>query len=216
MPGTATGTPWFSPSRNRSAAARTVDFRQVFGRVSHKVDGLSRTRHWAWGAVIAALCSFAYAKGPGVPHGPAAGAAYSHGGAERAPRVEMRGGGRHTGPHAGPGDAAAARTSRNAMASRDLHAQRGNPSFADASFGYGFGTYKPGMRRVGDPSGNAGVITTVSAESRPVPQPPPNMPMRSGSIRADVARYNEERGAARPMQRPADDSRPPESSPYRN
>jgi hypothetical protein len=70
------------------------------------------------------------------------------------------------------------------------------------------------MRRVGDASGYPGAITPVSAESRPVPHPPPNM--RNGSIRADVARYNEERGAARPMQRPADDSRPPESSPYRN
>lgn len=159
-----------------------MDFRQVFGRESHKVDGLSRTRHWAWGAVIAALCSFAYAKGPNVPHAPAAGAAHWQGGAEHAPRVPMR----------------------------------GNPNIADASFSYGFGAYKSSMRRVGNPSGAAGAITPVSAESRPVPRPPPNMPMRNGSIRADVARYNEERGAARPMQRPADDPRPPEGSPYRN
>jgi hypothetical protein len=185
-----------------------VDFRQVFGRESHKVDGLSRTRHWAWGAVIAVLCSFAYAEGPGVPHGSAAGAGYSYGAY-----------GAHGGRYAGAGEASAARSSRNAMASRDSHdsrAARGNPNLADANFGYGFGTYKSGMRRVGDPSGYAGAITPVSAESRPVPRPPPNLPMRSGSIRADVARYNEERGAARPMQRPADDSRPPESSPYRN
>jgi hypothetical protein len=176
------------------------------------VDGLSRTRHWAWGAVIAALCSFAYAKGPGVPHGPAGGAAYSHGGAERAPRMEMRGGGRY----AGAGNAPAPRASHNAMAFRDPRAQRGNPNIADANFSYGAGAYKSGMRRVGDPSGYAGAITPVSAESRPVPHPPSNMPMRSGSIRADVARYNEERGAARPMQRPTDDPRPPEGSPYRN
>ncbi|HEX3378205.1 MAG TPA: hypothetical protein VHU21_00185, partial [Paraburkholderia sp.] len=135
------------------------------------MDGLSRTRHWAWGAVIAVLCSFAYAKGPGVPHGPAAGAAYSHGSGQRAPRMEMRGGARY----AGAGDAFAPRTSRNAMPSRDLRAQRGNPNVADANFGYGFGGYKSGMRRVGDPSGYAGAITPVSAESRPVPHPPPNM-----------------------------------------
>ena len=92
----------------------------------------------------------------------------------------------------------------------------GNPNIADANFSYGSGAYQSGMRRVGDPSGYAGAITPVSTESRPVPHPPSNMPLRSGSIRADVARYNEERGTARPMQRPADDPRPPEGSPYRN
>ncbi|WP_233851890.1 hypothetical protein [Paraburkholderia sp. HD33-4] len=180
------------------------------------MDGLSRTRHWAWGAVIAVLCSFAYAKGPGVPHG---GGAYSHDGAGRAPRMEMRGDGRYAGAggaHAPRASRNAMASSRNAMASRDTRAQRGNPNIADANFGYGFGTYKSGMRRVGDPSGYAGAITPVSAESRPVPRPPSNMPMRNGSIRADVARYNEERGAARPMQRPSDDPRQPEGSPYRN
>ncbi|EEA01389.1 hypothetical protein BH160DRAFT_3351 [Burkholderia sp. H160] len=189
MPCAAAGTRRFFPSRNKSIAARTVDFRQVFGRESHKVDGLSRARHWAWGAVIAVLCSFAYAKGLVVPHG--GGAAV--------------------------GGALAPHASHNAMASRDSRAQRGNPNIANANFGYGFGGYKSGMRRIGDPSGYAGAITPVSADSRPVPHPPPNMPpMRNGSIRADVARYNEERGAARPMQRPADDPRPPEGSPYRN
>ncbi|MGF6965975.1 hypothetical protein OKW43_003003 [Paraburkholderia sp. WC7.3g] len=157
-----------------------MDFRQVFGRESHKVDGLSRTKHWAWGAVIAVLCSFAYAKGLG------AGGVPDH------------------------------RASRNEMASRDARVQRGNPNLAVANFGYGFGNSKSGMRRVGNPSAYAGAITRVSAESRPVPHPPANMPMRNGSIRADVARYNEERGAARPMQRPTDDPRQPEGSPYRN
>ncbi|APA85993.2 hypothetical protein BJG93_11720 [Paraburkholderia sprentiae WSM5005] len=126
------------------------------------------------------LCSFAYAKGAGVPHGggAAAGGFDSHAGAGRA--------------------------------------QRGNPNIADANFGYGFGGYRSGMHRVGNPSVYAAVITPVSAESRPVPHPPPNMPVRNGSIRADVARYNEERGAARPIQRPADDPRQPGGSPYRN
>ena len=58
--------------------------------------------------------------------------------------------------------------------------------------------------------------TRVSAESRAVPRPPPNAPVRTGSIRADVARYNEERGASRAMQRPGDDPRQQEGSPYRN
>jgi hypothetical protein len=81
------------------------------------------------------------------------------------------------------------------------------------------------MRRVAGPSGYvadgrsmqyAGAITPVSAESRAVPRPPANAPVRAGSIRADVARYNEERGASRAMPRQSDDPRPPEGSPYRN
>jgi hypothetical protein len=41
--------------------------------------------------------------------------------------------------------------------------------------------------------------------------------VRAGSIRADVARYNEERGATRPVPHPPDYmSRPPGPSPYRN
>jgi hypothetical protein len=61
----------------------------------------------------------------------------------------------------------------------------------------------------------AGAITPVSAESRAVPRPPPNAPVRTGSIRADVARYNEERGSSRAMQRQPDDPRQQEV-PYRN
>ncbi|MPW05914.1 hypothetical protein GCT19_09695 [Paraburkholderia sp. CNPSo 3155] len=173
------------------------------------MDGLSRTRHWAWGAVIVVLCSFAYAKGPGGPHG---GGADSHHAGGHPPRMEMRG----DGHYADAGGAHGPRGSRDPMVARDSRAQRGNPNIADANFGYGFGSYKSGMRRVGDPSSYAGAITPVSAESRPVPHPPSNMPMRNGSIRADVARYNEERGAPRPMQRPADDPRQPGGSPYRN
>ncbi|WP_233833071.1 hypothetical protein [Paraburkholderia sp. ZP32-5] len=184
------------------------------------MDGLSRTRHWALGAVIAALCSFAYAKVPGGAHGSGA---YSHGNADRAMHVQMHGGGRYASAAGAP----SARASRNSTMSRDSHGQRGGNSFADANYGYGYGPggYNGGVRRLGTPSGYAdergrmqyaGAITPVSAESRPVPRPPSNMPMRNGSIRADVARYNEERGAGRSLQRPADDPRPPEGSPYRN
>ncbi|PMS31445.1 hypothetical protein [Paraburkholderia rhynchosiae] len=144
------------------------------------MDGLSRTKHWAWGAFIVALCSFAYAKGPGLPHGGAQFIAdsYGHGnyvnrdvGRDGAPSVGLH---RVAGPGAYPGDG-----------------RGGIPSYA-------------------------GALTPVSAESRPGPRPQGNAPVRSGSIRADVARYNEERGSMRAIQRQGDDARPPEGSPYRN
>ena len=172
------------------------------------------------GAVIAALCSFAYAKAPSVPHG--GGGGYSHGPANHAMRGEMHDGGNRRYGAA----AAAVGSARSANAERGAHLPQGNPNFAGASYGNGFGVYNPGMRRVAGPSGYAadgrggmqyaGAITPVSAESRTVPRPPATAPVRAGSIRADVARYNEERGAPRGMPRQADDPRPPEGSPYRN
>ncbi|WP_408354532.1 MULTISPECIES: hypothetical protein [unclassified Paraburkholderia] len=172
---------------------------------------MSRTRHWALGAVIAALCSFAFAKAPGVPHGGGV-AGHSHVAADRAMRGDARDGGHYY-------RTSAARLARNPMPERSRE-------FTGGTYADGFDIYRPGMRRMAGPSGYpgdrggrmqyAGAITPVSAESRPVPRPPPNGPVRSGSIRADVARYNEERGSARAMQRPADDPRQPEGSPYRN
>ncbi|MCC8397400.1 hypothetical protein LJ656_33090 [Paraburkholderia sp. MMS20-SJTR3] len=183
------------------------------------MDGLSRTRHWAWGAVIAVLCSFAYAKGAGVPHG--GGGAYARGGADRATHMpahaQMRGGGPY-------GAMAAQWGLRDPLAGRDPRSLRGG-GIAEATYSYGFNGSKSGVRRVGEPSGRAGergrmqypgVITPVSAETRPVPRSQQNVPMRNGSIRADVARYNEERGPGRAFQRPNDDPRQPEGSPYRN
>ncbi len=61
----------------------------------------------------------------------------------------------------------------------------------------------------------------ISAEARQMPRPPGggNVPLRAGSIRADVARYNEERGG-RPMPPPRSQEEPSHSpffSPfYRN
>lgn len=61
----------------------------------------------------------------------------------------------------------------------------------------------------------------ISADSRQMPRPPGggNVPLRAGSIRADVARYNEERGG-RPMPPPRAQEEPSHSpffSPfYRN
>ena len=204
-------------SQNKSIAARTVGFRQVFGHESHWVDGLSRTRHWALGAVIAALCSFAYAKAPGMPHG--SGGGYSHAAANHVGRGEMHNVGRYYG-------GAAAGPARHTVAERNAHLPRGGANFAGGNYADGFDVYKPGVRRVAGPAGYAGdghggmqyagAITPVSAESRAVPRPPANAPVRAGSIRADVARYNEERGSPRAMQRQSDDPRQSEGSPYRN
>ncbi|CAN0623894.1 conserved exported protein of unknown function [Burkholderia multivorans] len=61
----------------------------------------------------------------------------------------------------------------------------------------------------------------ISADARQMPHPPgsANVPVRNGSIRADVARYNEERGG-RPMPPPRSQEEPARSpffSPfYRN
>lgn len=61
----------------------------------------------------------------------------------------------------------------------------------------------------------------ISADARQVPRPPGggNVPLRAGSIRADVARYNEERGG-RPLPPPRSQEEPahqPFFSPfYRN
>ncbi|KVN36210.1 peptide-binding protein [Burkholderia pyrrocinia] len=54
----------------------------------------------------------------------------------------------------------------------------------------------------------------ISADARQVPRPPGggNVPLRAGSIRADVARYNEERGG-RPMPPPRTQDEPAHS-PY--
>lgn len=80
------------------------------------------------------------------------------------------------------------------------------PHYGGASYG-GFGA---GGGYRGNP------ITPVSAETHQVPHPPADSPVRAGSIREDVARYNEERAAFRPMQRGGDVPRPPMPSPYRN
>lgn len=104
--------------------------------------------------------------------------------------------------------------------------QNAGAGFAAGNYGNGFGAYNGGARRIAPTPGYAnetrggmqyaGAIQPVSAESRSVPRPPPNAPVRTGSIRADVARYNEERGASRAMQRQVDDPRQPDGSPYRN
>ncbi|WP_413187536.1 hypothetical protein [Paraburkholderia sacchari] len=74
----------------------------------------------------------------------------------------------------------------------------------DPPYGNGFGGYH-------------GPIQPVSAEARQVPRPPADSPVRAGSIREDVARYNEERSSYRPFQRGGGEvPRPPMPAPYRN
>ena len=141
------------------------------------MDVLARTKHWAWGAVIAALCSFAFAKGPGATSGA-----------------------RFVADNFLQGNFVTREVARG-HADADLRRVAGRSAY-------------PGEGRGGIPY--AGAITPVSTESRGGQRAQSNAPVRSGSIRADVARYNEERGATRAIQRQADDGRPPDNSPYRN
>ncbi|MDQ7980163.1 hypothetical protein QYH69_23240 [Paraburkholderia sp. SARCC-3016] len=63
----------------------------------------------------------------------------------------------------------------------------------------------------------AGAITPVSTETRGAARPPSNsQAMHAGSIRDDVARYNEERVSRQIAHPPGEGSRPPGPSPYRN
>jgi len=60
-------------------------------------------------------------------------------------------------------------------------------------------------------------LTPVSAEMRPTPHADQAAPFRAaGSIRADIARYNEERSVPRPQVRPSEDGRAPATSNFRN
>ncbi|MFC4708499.1 MULTISPECIES: hypothetical protein [Paraburkholderia] len=82
--------------------------------------------------------------------------------------------------------------------------ERSRGGFNSNPYGNGFGGYH-------------GPIQPVSAEARQVPRPPADSPVRAGSIREDVARYNEERSTFRPFQRGGGEvPRPPMPAPYRN
>jgi hypothetical protein len=60
-------------------------------------------------------------------------------------------------------------------------------------------------------------LTPISAEVHGGPRADQAAQLRAGgSIRADIARYNEERGNPRASGRQADDPRSPANSPYRN
>jgi hypothetical protein len=103
-----------------------------------------------------------------------------------------------------------------APSNRAPEPRRGDPAAGPAG--------NPGGIPAGSPYGNGfgsgyrnSPITPVSAQTREVPHPPADSPVRTGSIREDVARYNEERGSYRPYPRNGGDvPRPPMPSPYRN
>jgi hypothetical protein len=60
-------------------------------------------------------------------------------------------------------------------------------------------------------------LTPISAEVRGGPRAEQGAQLRTGgSIRADIARYNEERSSPRPSGRQVDDPRSPANSAYRN
>jgi hypothetical protein len=182
--------------------------------------GLLRMGQWMLGAGFAVLCALAYAQPSFAPHG--GGFHGGGGGFGRAPIMReaspMRWGG---GGHSGSGIQVGASQRRNAPAPMRVADQGGwrergapggdrqaerheTPGFNSNPYGNGFGGYR-------------GPIQPVSAETRQVPHPPADSPVRAGSIREDVARYNEERGAFRPFQRGGGDvPRPPMPSPYRN
>ncbi|WP_310631108.1 hypothetical protein [Paraburkholderia sp.] len=185
--------------------------------------GLLRMGQWIVGAVLTALVALAHAQ-PGFHGG-------GGGGFERAPVVReaprgyggmqgMRGmsgmPGMRYAPHGGAASIRVAdqggwreRGGGRQAGRRDNGGERGyggNPY--SNPYGNGFATG----------GGYHGPIQPVSAETRQVPHPPADSPVRAGSIREDVARYNEERGGGfRPYTRGGGDvPRPPMSSPYRN
>jgi hypothetical protein len=156
------------------------------------------------GAVLTALCSLAYARMPQAPHGGGAGGGFSHA------RIQH--------------DVRNVRAERGAPMDHSIRLARE----AGGVHG-GYNTSQPQRVAGGyrddnraDPRSGfqyAGAITPVSAETRSVPRPPEDESMvRAGSIRADVARYNEERGASRPVPRPPDPymGPPPRPTPYRH
>lgn len=168
--------------------------------------GLVKTRRWVLGAVLTALCSLAYARAPQVPHGGGGGGGFAH--------ASIQHDVRNARPERGvPGD-------RSARIAHDSGGTHGGYGTAQPQRVAGNGGYRGDSRP--DPRNGfqyAGSITPVSTEARSVPRPPEDESMvRAGSIRADVARYNEERGAPRPVPRPPSPymERSPGPSPYRN
>ncbi|WP_287188992.1 hypothetical protein [Paraburkholderia sp.] len=168
--------------------------------------GYSRGLHWLLGALFALMATLAFAKPSFAPHDNVLRGAAPGGGFFRPVQQNAPGGhwyGLQAATRVGQGDRNPGMTRRPAPAYSGLTrlAAQDRPFRAD-----------------GKPVRYAGAITPVSAEGRPVPRPPVNAPVvRTGSIRADVARYNEERGAVRSIPHPPDDvARPPPPSPYRN
>jgi hypothetical protein len=182
--------------------------------------GLLRMGQWMLGAVLASLVALAHAQPSFAPHGGGGGGFHGGGGGFGHAPMHWGGGG-----HFGGGMQPGAGERRNSPAPMRVADQNGwrergaagggrqaerreTPGFSANPYGNGFGNGYGSSR---------GPIQPVSAETRQVPHPPADSPVRAGSIREDVARYNEERGAFRQFQRGGGDvPRPPMPSPYRN
>ncbi len=191
-------------SKQVFVAARAMGLGGLSGRQT-TVDGVSsKAKQWITGAIFIVLASFVQASHarPEMQHGGFHGGGGGHfAGSPFGARGNQRGFG-FGGGHA-HGDRAMnainVAPGRNALPI-GMQGYRGGPRM---------------MQRVGQQY--AGGITPVSAEGRPAPRPPTNPSMiRSGSIREDVARYNEERGFGRPVPRPPEDMPRPGGSTYRN
>ena len=170
-------------------------------------SGIRNIGRWSVGALCAAMLSLAYARASQMPHPEAhasPGAMHGGYGALSSPRPF---------PHADRGhrrSRAYGAPNRGAMPERNLRIAGG---------GYG-APWALGARAAnGQPPSAAypGPLRPVSTEARPVPRQEGNAPFVRGSIRAAVARYNEERGASHSVPHAPDEARhPPEPSPYRN
>lgn len=153
------------------------------------------------GAILVALASFAHARPVMMGHGGFGGGGGGGHFAHFAPR-SYGGGGRPDAHSFGYGN----RSDRVMNMARGPGVMPGGNGFRGV----------PRMAPRAAPQ-YAGAITPVSAEARPVPRQSGNPTMvRAGSIREDVARYNEERGFSRPAPRPPEDMSRPGASPYRN
>lgn len=187
---------------------------------------------WVLGAGLTALVALAHAQPAFAPHG--GGGGFSHAPAMRPMSGAARGG---WGEHASAQAMRPAAPVRREAATGAYGGGYGNagrygatPMHVADQGGWREGGGERGGDRGGnrEPAGGApygngfggsrgGPITPVSAQTREVPHPPADSPVRTGSIREDVARYNEERGAFRPFPRGGGDvPRPPMPSPYRN
>ncbi|SIT39972.1 conserved exported hypothetical protein [Paraburkholderia piptadeniae] len=192
--------------------------------------GLSRIKWWGTSALVVALTSLAYAKPPFPSHEGhgffGGGAAYrvsSFGGPVRGNQV-LRANVSREGAHGGRyarNDAQRMRVNATSRAgTSDAYAGHiGGSASRDTmqrmTLPYDVYRNRPSAQYVG--TQYAGAITPISTDSRPAPRPPANaQSAHVGSIRDDVARYNEERGVSRQIPRPPADSRIPAPSPYRN
>lgn len=197
--------------------------------------GLSRIKWCVTGAVVVALTSLAYAKPPFASHEGHGlfGGAHSRGSSGSSFNGAIRGdaGPRALAAHSGNAGSSryaqnnAQRVRVNAPGHTGAKPSDANRIYTGNASGYSAQRLalpfddayrnRPSAQYVG--TQYAGAITPVSTDSRAAPRPPASaQSAHVGSIRDDVTRYNEERGASRQIPRPPVDSRIPAPSPYRN